>query len=53
MLFRKVAVECEFLRIMQHKKQLVVASSRKKDSAQVVNVVSVRKEWYIACRWEL
>lgn len=41
MLFRKVAVECQFLRIMQHKKQWVVASSRKNYSAQVVNVVRV------------
>jgi len=41
MLFREVAAECEFLLIMQDKKQWVVASSRKKYLLRVVNVFCV------------
>lgn len=47
---RKVAAECEFLRIMQRKKQRVVTSRRKNYWAQVVNVSVFDEEWYIACR---
>lgn len=47
---RKVAVGCEFLRIMQRKKQWVVTSRRKNYWAQVVNVSVFDEEWYIACR---
>jgi len=42
MLFREVAAEYEFLRIMEHKKQWVVASSRKNYAARIVNVFRVQ-----------
>ena len=42
MLFRQVAAEYEFLLIMQHKKQWLVASSRKNYSAGIVNVFPVQ-----------